>query len=142
MNSYLRGSTSPPLFLHLFCPAKEKPTRLKLLADGSKQLDPGLDKCYSTISLEPDGYMPQQQQHVIRAVRQEDIMVECLYPNGRTPVNSRVQDNQERLNLRAAYNSCNVQSYELPDPDERLLRQHVLLLRTRFFWHSGLIDSF
>jgi hypothetical protein len=33
-------------------------------------------------------------------------------------------------------------NHELPDPDERLLRQHVLLLRTRLFWHSGLIDQF
>jgi hypothetical protein len=31
---------------------------------------------------------------------------------------------------------------EQPDPDERLLRQHVLLLRMRSFWHSGLIDRF
>jgi hypothetical protein len=31
--------------------------------------------------------------------------------------------------------------HELSDPDERLLlHQHVLLLRTRSFWHSGLID--
>jgi hypothetical protein len=52
------------------------------------------------------------------------------------------QSSAEKIYLHATCKSCNVPSHELPDPDERLLRQHVLLLRARSFWHTGLIDQF
>jgi hypothetical protein len=48
-----------------------------------------LDKCYPTISLAPDGFMPQQQQQVLRPFWQHNVMVESLYPIYSTPVNFR-----------------------------------------------------
>jgi hypothetical protein len=81
--------------------------------------------------------MPQQQQQVLRPFWQHKVMVESLYPIYAAPVNFHFHD---KVDLHASCNSCNVSVHELPDSDERLLRQHVLLLRTRLFWHSGLID--
>ena len=46
-----------------------------------------LDKCYPTISLAPDGFMPQQQQQVLRPFWQHKVMVESLYPIYTAPVN-------------------------------------------------------
>ena len=65
-----------------------------------------LDKCYSTISRAPDGYMPQQQQHVIRPVWQHNIMVECLYPTYAMRVNSRLA---EKVTLMKDSLACNMQ---------------------------------
>jgi hypothetical protein len=56
-------------------PPNEKPTRLQFLADGSVPLDTWLNECYSTIPFAPDGFVPLQQQHIIRPVCQQSIMV-------------------------------------------------------------------
>ena len=45
-----------------------------------------------------------------------------------------------RNHLQAGCNFAIVWIHELHDANERLSRQHVLLLCERSFWHSGLID--
>jgi hypothetical protein len=82
------GDCDLVLFGHL-CPKNEKPTCLKILAGGSVRLDPGLDKCYPTISPAPDGFMPQQQQQVLRPFWQHKVMVQSLYPIYSARVNFR-----------------------------------------------------
>jgi hypothetical protein len=46
---------------------------------------------YTVISPAPIWLMPQQQrQHVIRPVWRQILIIDCLYPNSSTPVNSDV----------------------------------------------------
>jgi hypothetical protein len=82
MDSYLGGLTRGLCFVpSTVLPAKRKTHPPEISGGWVDTTRSWLDKCYSTISRAPDGYMPQQQQHVIRPIWQRNIMVMCLYPN-------------------------------------------------------------